>query len=125
MGASLTDFLDFVVFWMKKRTGLHPGKLVVFPAMVRHCLCCQKNGAYSHAVDGLCTRCCAEVPCGMCGADFTPSGESLGIFCPGCWTELEGIYREAYDASPSRAELLVRTRVSSAQPSLTSCPHGG
>lgn len=123
MGASLTDFLDFVIFWMKKRTELHQGQFTVFPAMVRHCLCCQKNGNYSHEVDGLCPTCCAEVPCGMCKQPFTPSADSVGIFCPACWTSLERDYRAGFDANPSQAELGVRTRISSTFPSLTTCPH--
>ena len=124
MGASLSDFLDFVVFWMKKRTDLYEGQFTVFPAMVRHCLCCQKNGSYSHTVDGLCPTCCAEVPCALCKEAFTPSAESVGVFCPGCWASLEEEYRGAFDEDPSRAALLVRTRISSSYPILTTCPHG-
>ncbi len=126
MGASLNDFLDFVLLWVKKRTGVHVGELVVYPAMVRHCLCCQQNGSYSHTADGLCQKCCVDMPCTMCGETFTPTMESLGVFCAKCWSGLEEKWSTTFrDEDPVRAEMAVRTAVSDAHPILTGCRHAG
>ena len=39
MTTSLKDYMDFCLLWIKKQTGIHLGNLVVYPALVRHCLC--------------------------------------------------------------------------------------
>ena len=63
MNISLRDFLDFVVLWLMKRTGVHLNELVIYPAMVRHCLCCHGNGRYDSSTNGLCEKCCLEQRC--------------------------------------------------------------
>ncbi|MEM7307788.1 MAG: hypothetical protein AAF682_14005 [Planctomycetota bacterium] len=124
MGASLNDFLDFVLFWIKKRTEVHLGELVVYPAMVRHCLCCQGNGNYAHETNGLCPRCCVPLDCTMCGESFTPSDDSVGVFCPACWAQLETSWKTTFEQEdPVRAETSLRSTVSAARPILTGCRH--
>ena len=89
MSLSLKDYIDFVLLWVQKRTGVHLGELLIYPAMVRHCLCCQASVTYAHRTHGLCLKCCEEQVCLLCSDAFAPSRESVGAFCPSCWTRLE------------------------------------
>lgn len=125
MATSLKDFLDFVLLWIKKRTEVHLHELVVYPAMVRHCLCCHASASYADETNGLCRKCCREQGCAMCGEAFTPSLDSVGVFCPSCWAGLETTWKKTFEEeSPAHAESRIRSLVTSARPSLTGCRHG-
>ncbi len=124
MYISLNDFLDFVIVWIKKRTEVHLGELVIYPTMVRHCFCCHGDGNYANATNGLCRKCCVERECAMCRETFEPSLESVGVFCPKCWDELEATWTTTFnDVDPVRAETVVRSLVTKAAPCLTGCRH--
>ena len=123
MPISLQDYLEFALLWVKKQTGIHLDKLVIYPAMVRHCLCCHTGSSYAHETFGLCERCCQEQPCAMCKAAFTPSRESVGVYCPTCWKRLETTWTTAFAEDPVRAENEVRSLFMSALPPLTGCQH--
>ncbi len=123
---SLNDFLDFVLLWVKKRTQVHLGELVIFPAMVRHCLCCHGSQSYAWETDGLCQACSQQQVCALCKVDFVPGAESVGVFCPVCWQGLERTWRETFEGEdPVAAESKVKGMVRSARPNLTSCRHLG
>lgn len=125
MQTSLKDFLDFVTLWLKKRTGVHQEEtLVIYPAMVRHCLCCHSGGNYAESTDGLCRSCVTGPHCPMCDSDFEPTMESVGVFCPACWSELEGIWRSTFEGQGvASAESAIRSRVTAARPALLGCQH--
>ena len=124
MNISLRDFLDFVMLWLKKRTGVHLGELVIHRAMVRHCFCCHGNKAYVHETDGLCETCCREQKCTMCKETFTPSMESVGVFCATCWAQLETTWTALFEnGDPVRAESKVRSLVTASHPALMGCRH--
>jgi hypothetical protein len=122
---SLKDYQDFVLLWIQKRTGVHLGELVIYPAMVRHCLCCQANATYAHRTNGLCLTCCSEQTCLLCSDAFTPSQESIGPFCPSCWARLETTWTTTFqEHDPVRAESEIRSIVAAARPPLSGCRHG-
>ena len=125
MSTSLKDFLDFVILWLKKRTGVHrEQQLFVYPAMVRHCLCCHHGGAYATDTDGLCRKCRPSPHCPVCDTDFEPSMESVGVFCQACWGELETTWRATFAADGvAIAESAIRSRVTAAHPVLHGCDH--
>lgn len=123
MPTSLKEWLEFATLWVKKQTGVHLGSLVVYPAMVRHCLCCNQGGSYSHDTFGLCERCVADQTCRMCEAAFTPSRASVGIYCEACWKKLETTWTETFVEDPVEAENAVRSLLLSALPPLTGCHH--
>ena len=101
------------------------GELVIYPAMVRFCLCCLQDRPYAHATRGLCLTCCAEEQtCPLCKAGFRATEESVGVFCPACWGELEATWKTTFAEDPVRAESLVRSRVTAAHPNLLGCRHG-
>lgn len=126
MSTSLKDFLDFVVLWLKKRTGVHLGELVVYPAMVRHCLCCHAGSSYAEQTNALCRKCAAEQHCTMCKSTFTPSDDSVGVFCPSCWAQLEATWKTRFDTDGvAAAESSVRSAVTASRPTLMSCAHRG
>jgi hypothetical protein len=121
---SLNDFLDFVLLWIKQRSGVHQGELTIYPAMVRHCLCCQENATYAHRTNGLCLKCCEEQVCLLCSEEFTPSLESVGVFCPSCWSRLEKTWTTTFvEQDPIRAEAEIRSAVAAARPKLSGCRH--
>jgi hypothetical protein len=122
---SLKEYLEFVVLWLKKRTGVHlEEKLVFFPAMVRHCLCCQSGGSYSGETQGLCRVCCRELVCSMCAAEFAPSDATVGTYCASCWGKLESTWTTTFaDMDPGSAEGAVRSLVTASHPGLSGCRH--
>ena len=123
---SLADFLDFVLLWIQKRTGVHDGDLVVYAAMVRHCLCCQVGATYAQRTNGLCLKCCDEQTCLLCADAFAPSLESVGVFCPACWARLETTWTTTFqEQDPERAKAQIRTMVTAARPGLSGCRHRG
>ena len=127
MPISLKEYLEFVLLWLKKRTGVHlESQLYLYPAMVRHCLCCQRGGSYAGDTQGLCRKCCQELACTVCHEMFTPSKETVGTYCAGCWGEIESTWTKTFqDHDPVRAESAVRSMVTAAHPSLLGCRHAG
>jgi hypothetical protein len=126
MHVSLDDYLHFVLLWLKQRTGVHLGELVIYPAMVRHCLCCHGSANYAHETNGLCAKCLVDQKCTICHEPFTPSLDSVATFCPTCWKRLETTWTTVFEnEDPVRAEIAVRTAVTKAQPPLIGCPHLG
>ena len=124
MAVSLNDFLDFVLLWVKKRTGVHEGELVIYPTMVRHCLCCHADGPYAHETDGLCRKCFLEQHCPMCRQEFMPSMEAVGVFCPTCWARVEETWKKIFEEEDQGvATDRVRSLVMAARPSLNRCRH--
>lgn len=124
MSVSLRDYLDFVLLWVRKRSGVHEGELLVHSAMVRHCLCCNSNATYAHRTNGLCLRCCEAQECLLCAAAFAPSDDSVGVFCPACWARLENTWVTTFErGEPDRAELEIRSIVTAARPRLSGCRH--
>ena len=125
MNSSLRDFLDFVILWLKKRTGVHQEpQLLIYPALVRHCLCCHSGRPYAEDTDGLCRECRQSPHCPVCDADFEPSMESVGVFCPSCWGDLETTWTTAFgDTGVASAESAIRSRVTAARPVLQGCSH--
>jgi hypothetical protein len=123
---SLKDFQEFVLLWIKKRTGVHLGELTIYPAMVRHCLCCQANATYAHRTNGLCLECCEEQVCLLCSGPFVPTLESVGVFCPSCWSRLETTWTRTFrEQDPVRAEVEIHSIVAAARPRLSGCRHRG
>ena len=127
MPISLRDYLDFVILWVKKRTGVHrEEQLLIYPAMVRHCLCCQASVTYAHRTNGLCLKCCEEQVCLLCSDAFAPSRESVGVFCPACWGRMETTWTTIFqEQDPVRAELEIRSVLTRARPVLSGCRHRG
>ena len=126
MGISLRDFQDFVLLWLQNRTGVHDGELRVYPAMVRHCLCCQVGGTYAHRTNGLCLKCCDEQDCILCKETFTPSDDSVGPICVACWSKLETSWTTTFqEPDPAKAEGDLRSVLTAAKPRLTGCQHRG
>jgi len=126
MSLSLKDYADFVLLWIQKRTGVHVGELLIYPAMVRHCLCCQMSVTYAHRTSGLCLKCCEEQVCILCSDAFVPSRESVGVYCPDCWARLETTWTTSFsEQDPVPAELKIRSIVTKGRPVLSGCRHRG
>ena len=126
MNISLSDYLQFLDLWIKKRTEVHLGDLVIYPTMVRHCLCCQGSANYARETNGLCRKCNVEMPCTMCGEPFTPSLDTVGTYCAKCWGTLESTWVKTFqEEDPVRAEAAVKALVIKAHPSLDGCGHCG
>ncbi len=126
MPVSLRDYWDFVEVWIKKRTGVHLGEVVIYPAMVRHCLCCQKGHSYARKTNGLCEVCAAAPPtCSMCKQVFEPDDDSVGPYCQTCWAKLETTWTETFqNEDPVRAVDKTKALVIAAKPPLLGCRHG-
>ena len=123
MSTSLRDYMDFCLLWMKKKTGVHLGELVLYPAMVRHCLCCFRGSNYAHQTFGLCDRCCADQTCTRCKESYEPNRDSVGRYCPSCWGDMEKHWKEAHEKDPVAAENELRSTIMKALPSLIGCQH--
>jgi len=124
MATSLKDYMDFCLLWIKKQTGVHLGNLVVYPALVRHCLCCHRGGSYSHQTYALCEACCTDQTCTLCGEGFEPDRDSVARYCPSCWGRMEAEWKENHAEDPVKAENEFRSTVMGGLPSLLGCNHG-
>ena len=126
MNISLRDYQDFLLLWVKKRTKVHLENLVIYPAMVRHCLCCHKSRQYSFETNGLCDACLADQTCTKCKQAFTPTKESVGTYCEGCWAAVEETWTRTFqEKDPVSAESSLRAFVTGVRPRLTGCSHVG
>lgn len=123
MNISLKDYLDFVLLWLKKRTKVHLGDLVVYPALVRHCFCCHGSAKYASETNALCKTCLADQECTLCHQPFEPNADSVGTYCAACWKELETTWVTTFEDDPVKAEGAIRSAVTTAQPSLIGCRH--
>ena len=127
MPISIKEYLEFVMLWVKKRTGIHlEDQLHFYPAMVRHCLCCQRGGNYASETQGLCLKCCRELACTVCDDAFTPSEETVGTYCAGCWGKIESTWTRTFEEQDSvSATGAVRSMLTAAHPPLMGCQHAG
>lgn len=124
MNISLRDYQDFLLLWVKKRTRVHYEKLVIYPAMVRHCLCCHTSRQYAFETNGLCDPCAKAQTCTKCGEAFAPTKDSVGTYCASCWAGLEGTWTTTFEEKdPVTAEATVRAFVTGVRPRLTGCSH--
>ncbi|MAB79320.1 MAG: hypothetical protein CMJ89_08200 [Planctomycetes bacterium] len=125
MSTSLKDYVDFCLLWVKKRTGVHLGNLAVYPALARHCLCCNRGSSYSHRTFGLCELCCNEQTCTLCQESFEPSRDSVARYCQRCWGGIESRWKASFSEDPVRAENEFRGTIMTGVPSLLGCNHTG